>query len=40
MHVILSGEFDETDVRTLEDDQRKIFRRGSDDAFLMAVPRL
>lgn len=37
--IILSGDFDETDVRQLEDNRRKTFRRGSTNAFLMAVPR-
>ncbi|ESO89018.1 hypothetical protein LOTGIDRAFT_228960 [Lottia gigantea] len=36
---ILSGEYDETDVRMFSDDKRKIFRRGAVDAFLVAVPR-
>ncbi|CAD5112526.1 DgyrCDS1737 [Dimorphilus gyrociliatus] len=35
---ILSGEYDETDVRTVEEKERKIFRRGGVDAFLMATP--
>lgn len=38
-HFILSGEYDETEVRTLSDDKRKILQRGSEDGFLMAVPR-
>ncbi|XP_071105701.1 polycystin-1-like [Haliotis cracherodii] len=36
--LILSGENDETDVRMLGDDKRKVFRRGNVDAFLMTVP--
>ena len=36
---ILSGEFDETDVRHFEDKKRKIFRRGATNSFLLAVPR-
>nr|XP_002732126.1 PREDICTED: polycystic kidney disease protein 1-like 2-like [Saccoglossus kowalevskii] len=35
---ILSGDNDETDVRMLSDEQRKILRRGAVDSFLMAVP--
>ena len=37
---ILSGEADETDVRGLADESRKILRRGANDFFLMSVPRL
>ncbi|RWS14806.1 polycystic kidney disease protein 1-like protein 2-like protein [Dinothrombium tinctorium] len=36
---ILSGDDDETDVRQFSDSQRKIFRRGGQDSFVMAVPR-
>ena len=36
---ILSGEDDETFVRSLEDSKRKIFRRGAKDVFVMAVPQ-
>ena len=36
---ILSGEDDETDVRNLSDSMRKTFRKGSEDRFVMAVPR-
>jgi len=36
---ILSGDKDQTDVLTLEDDQRKILRRGATDSFLMTCPR-
>ncbi|GAB1597495.1 polycystic kidney disease protein 1-like 2 [Argonauta hians] len=36
---ILSGEYDETEPRSLTDDKRKILQRGSVDGFLMAVPR-
>ena len=36
---MLSGDFDETDVRQFEDSRRKTFRRGSTNAFLLAVPR-
>ena len=39
VHFILSGEKDETDVRIFGDSQRKIFRRGAADSFLMAVPQ-
>ncbi|XP_042888379.1 uncharacterized protein LOC122263814 [Penaeus japonicus] len=36
---ILSGDRDETDVRTFGDEQRKIFRKGAVDVFVLAVPR-
>lgn len=36
---ILSGDDDETDVRSLTDPVRKVFRRGAQDIFVMAVPR-
>lgn len=36
---IVSGERDETDIRTFRDDQRKILRKDSVDVFVMAVPR-
>lgn len=36
---ILSGEEDETAVRTLEDEKRRIMRRGAKDVFVMAVPQ-
>ena len=36
---ILSGEADETDVRTLADPQRPILRRSATDSFVMATPR-
>ncbi|KFM61455.1 Polycystic kidney disease protein 1-like 2, partial [Stegodyphus mimosarum] len=36
---ILSGDDDETAVRTLEDNKRKLFRRNAADTFVMAVPR-
>jgi len=39
VHFILSGDDEETDARTFEDDQRKIFRRGGTDSFLLAVAR-
>jgi hypothetical protein len=34
---VLSGEFDETEIRVMEDDKRKPFRRGGVDSFLMAT---
>ena len=37
--MILSGELDESDVRIIEDPNRKVFRRGAADSFLMAVPK-
>ncbi|XP_070581220.1 polycystin family receptor for egg jelly-like isoform X2 [Ptychodera flava] len=39
VNFILSGDDDETEVRAFEDDKRKLFRRGTADGFLMAVPR-
>lgn len=36
---IVSGEKDETDIRTLADDRRKILRKDSVDVFVLAVPR-
>jgi polycystin 1L2 len=39
VHFILSGDENETDARTFADEQRKIFRRGATDSFLLAVPR-
>ncbi|CAF1622969.1 unnamed protein product [Adineta ricciae] len=36
---VLSGDVDDTNVRTLSDPHRKVFQRGSVDAFLMAVPK-
>jgi hypothetical protein len=39
VHFILSGDEDETEVRTFEDPNRKIFRKGAMDPFVLAVPR-
>ncbi|RWS31890.1 polycystic kidney disease protein 1-like protein 2-like protein [Leptotrombidium deliense] len=39
INFILSGDDDETDVRLFSDSKRKIFRRGAQDSFVMAVPR-
>ncbi|XP_023225224.1 uncharacterized protein LOC111626157 [Centruroides sculpturatus] len=39
VHFILSGEDDETSVRTFGDSKRKIFRRGAMDTFVMSVAR-
>lgn len=39
VYFILSGDEDETEVRHFEDPNRKIFRRGDSNAFVMAVPR-
>ncbi|KAK3877407.1 hypothetical protein Pcinc_017874, partial [Petrolisthes cinctipes] len=36
---ILSGDREETDIRTLADESRKTFRKDSVDDFVMAVPR-
>jgi hypothetical protein len=38
VHFILSGNDDETNIRTLTSD-RRILDRGSTDSFIMAVPR-
>ncbi|XP_046550027.1 uncharacterized protein LOC124259855 [Haliotis rubra] len=35
--IVLSGDNDETDVRMLNDDSRKVLTRGGVDSFLMAV---
>ncbi|XP_038068153.1 uncharacterized protein LOC119737688 [Patiria miniata] len=39
VHFILSGEDDETEVRTFEDDKRPILQTGCVDRFVMAVPK-
>ncbi|CAF0957173.1 unnamed protein product, partial [Didymodactylos carnosus] len=39
VHFIISGDDDETGVRTLEDPHRRVFRRGGVDAFVMSVPK-
>ncbi|XP_036357895.1 polycystin-1-like isoform X2 [Octopus sinensis] len=39
VYFILSGEYDETEARSLTDDKRQILQRGSVDGFLMAVRR-
>ncbi|GFR32582.1 polycystic kidney disease protein 1-like 2 [Trichonephila clavata] len=39
VNFIISGEDDETDVRTFADDQRPIFQRGAINCFIMSVPR-
>ncbi|KAG0419460.1 hypothetical protein HPB47_004076 [Ixodes persulcatus] len=36
---IVSGDDDETEVRTFGDQKRKIFRKGGIDTFVMTVPR-
>ena len=38
VHFILSGNDDETDIRTLTAD-RRILDRGNTDSFIMAVPK-
>ncbi len=38
VHFILSGDNDETTIRTLT-AERRILDRGSTDSFIMAVPR-
>ncbi|CAF3807836.1 unnamed protein product [Rotaria sp. Silwood1] len=37
---ILSGDNDDTHVRTFSDPHRKIFQRGGIDAFILSVPKL
>ncbi|CAF1616393.1 unnamed protein product [Adineta ricciae] len=39
VHFIISGDDEETGVRTFEDPQRKILQRGGIDSFIMAVPK-
>jgi polycystin 1L2 len=39
VHFVLSGDSDETRVRTLTDPHRKVFQRGGIDGFIMAVPK-
>jgi hypothetical protein len=39
VHFILSGEQDETHIRTFADPHRSILQRGGIDAFIMAVPK-
>ncbi|XP_074649181.1 polycystin-1-like [Tubulanus polymorphus] len=39
VNFIISGEYDETDVRIFEDEKRAILQRGQVDCFLMSVPR-
>jgi hypothetical protein len=39
VHFILSGDKDDTPVRTFADPHRQIFQRGGIDAFIMAVPK-
>lgn len=36
---MLTGDKDETSVRTFADPERTIFRRGSIDGFIMSVPQ-
>jgi hypothetical protein len=39
VHFILSGDNDETHIRTFADPHRPIFQRGGIDAFILAVPK-
>ncbi len=39
VHFILSGDNDETHVRTFTDPHRSILQRGGIDAFIMTVPK-
>ncbi len=39
VHFVLSGDDDETPIRTFSDPHREIFRRGGIDSFIMAVPK-
>ncbi|UJR27333.1 hypothetical protein I4U23_008626 [Adineta vaga] len=39
VHFIVSGDDEETGVRTFDDPERKILQRGGIDSFIMAVPK-
>ncbi|UJR12876.1 hypothetical protein I4U23_017050 [Adineta vaga] len=39
VHFVLSGEKDQTNIRTFSNSNRKIFERGGIDAFVMSVPK-
>ena len=39
VHFLLSGEQDDTTVRSFTDSNRKIFQRGGIDSFVMTVPK-
>ena len=39
VHFVLSGEKDQTNIRTFSDSHRKIFQCGGIDAFVMSVPK-
>jgi hypothetical protein len=39
VHFVVSGDDEETTVRTFEDPHRKILQRGGIDSFIMAVPK-
>ncbi|CAM2704890.1 unnamed protein product [Rotaria socialis] len=39
VHFVISGDDEETGVRTLEDPKRKVLQRGGIDSFIMAVPK-
>jgi hypothetical protein len=39
VHFILSGDNDQTEVRTFSDPNRKIFQRGGINSFIMTVPK-
>ncbi|CAF1681113.1 unnamed protein product [Adineta ricciae] len=39
VHFVLSGDKDQTNIRTFSDSNRKIFERGGIDAFVMSVPK-
>nr|XP_045617521.1 uncharacterized protein LOC123770009 [Procambarus clarkii] len=39
VHFLLVGDWDETDVRTLNDEQRPLLTRGASDHFIMAAER-
>lgn len=39
VHFVISGDNEETGVRTFEDPRRKILQRGGIDSFIMAVPK-
>ncbi|CAF1690108.1 unnamed protein product, partial [Adineta ricciae] len=39
VHFVLSGEKDQTNIRTFSNSNRKMFQRGGIDAFVMSVPK-
>lgn len=39
VRMVVTGDLDETEVRVLHDSERKVFRHGGMDSFVMAVRR-